>query len=66
MGVLGHGGGWGESKHGVGISLGIVGNVSSVRDLLRESLVPVGPAKHNVVANNKKDVQNTFFIGRIS
>ncbi len=26
------------------------------------SVFPVGAEKHNVVANNKKDVQNTFFI----
>jgi len=30
------------------------------------SVFPAGAEKHNVVANNKKDVQNTFFIVAIS
>jgi hypothetical protein len=46
---------------GQGISFVLVGNVNC-RTLATPSVFPVVAEKHNVVANNKKDMQNTFFM----
>jgi hypothetical protein len=55
-------GGFLQPGSGTGISLGKVGSVISLPLLTSLSVFAVVAEKDNVVANNKKDMQNTFFM----